>query len=80
MKNITNMAQAINYAREANIRTVITDVDNDYYLDEYVKGKWEVIGEFGWYNTLEDVLAMEFITCEVTEEDELLIIVESTGW
>ena len=80
MKNITTTAQAINYARQANIPTLITDVNNDYYIEEYVTNKWAVCGEFGWYNTREEVEAMTFVSCEVTEEEELLIIVEDTGW
>lgn len=82
MENITNMEQAINYARQANLSIAVTDMYEDYYLVETVAGNsWYVVGEMGWCNTLEDLLAMEFVYCELCEEeDELLIFVENTGW
>lgn len=82
MENITNMEQAINYARQANLSIAVTDIYKDYYLMETTVGNsWYVVGEMDWYNTLEDLLAMEFVYCELCEEeDELLIFVENTGW
>lgn len=82
MKNITNMEQAINYARQENLTIGVTDIYTDYYLAENCCGNgWYVVGEYGWLNTLEDLLAMNFVRCELMEEEkELLIIVEDTGW
>lgn len=82
MKNITNMEQAINYARQENLTISVTDMYEDYYLVENCCGTgWYVVGEMGWCNTLEEVLAMEFVYCELMEEEEeLLIFVENTGW
>lgn len=82
MENITNMEQAINYARQANLSIAVTDIYKDYYLVETIAGNsWYVVGEMDWCNTLEDLLAMEFVYCELCEEeDELLIFVENTGW
>ena len=80
MKNITNMEQAINYARQANLDVVITDKFTDYYLEEYTTNNWSVVGEYGWISTLEEVLAMTYITCKVIADEELLVIVEDTGW
>ena len=82
MKNITTTAQAINYARQANLTTVITDVDRFCYLEETYKDiEWSVCGEYGWYNNREEVEAMKFVGCELMEEEgELLIIIEDTGW
>lgn len=82
MKNITTTAQAINYARQANLTISVTDIYEDYYLVENCCGTgWYVVGEYGWYNSREEVEAMKFVSCELMEEEgELLIIVEDTGW
>lgn len=81
MKNITTTAQAIDYAHKANLTTLITDVDNDYYLDEYITDNWAVTGELGWHNTREEVEVMEFVSCELLKEEDILwITVVDTGW